>query len=69
MNNREKLNSMSDKEIAEKLCYLVELVADAMDHEDGCNYCPVRKLCRYGKAGFIEYLEKEAEDTTDAQKI
>ena len=64
MNNREKLNSMSDKEIAEKLCYLVELVADAACHDgEGCNFCPVRKLCRYGKAGFIEYLEQKAEDS------
>lgn len=69
MNNREKLNSMTNKEIAEKLCYLVELVADAMDHDDGCNYCPVRKLCRYGKAGFIEYLEQKAEESADAEKV
>lgn len=69
MNNREKLNSMTNEEIAEKLCYLVELVADALDHEDGCNFCPVKKLCRYGKAGFIEYLEQNAEDSTNAQKV
>ena len=62
MNNREKLNSMSDKEIAEQLCYLVESVASALDHDDGCNYCPANKLCRRGKAGFIEYLEQEAVD-------
>lgn len=70
MTNREKLNSMTNEEIAEKLCYLVELVADAAGHDAaGCLYCPVSKLCRYGKPGFIEYLEKEAEETKDAQKV
>ena len=68
MTNREKLNFMSDKEIAEKLCYLVELVADAAGHDaEGCNFCPVRKLCRYGKAGFISWLEQE--ENEDAQKV
>ena len=68
MSNREKLNSMSDKEIAEKLCYLVELVADATGHDgEGCDFCPVKKLCRYGKAGFISWLEQE--ETKDAKEV
>lgn len=64
MNNREKLNYMSNEGIAAKLCYLVDLVADATGHDaEGCSFCPVRKLCRIGKAGFISWLEQKAEDS------
>lgn len=70
MTNREKLNSMTDKELShEVLCYIVELVAGALDHDDACKYCPVTKICRQGKSGFISWLEQKAEETKDAQKV
>lgn len=61
MNNREKLNAMTNKELAEQLCYLVELVATALDHDFACSYCPVNELCRRGENGFIKYLETEVD--------
>ncbi len=70
MNNREKLNSMSDKELShEVLCYIVELVAGALDHDNACKYCPVTKICRKGKNGFISWLEQDTEDFKDAKEI
>ena len=61
MNNREKLNAMTNEEIAAQLCNLVEFVASALDHDCACAYCPANKLCSRGNNGFLALLNQEAE--------
>ena len=61
MNNREKLNQMSDEEIADMLCTFVNDVAARADIDDMCDLCPVNKLCKHGCAGFITWLKQEAQ--------
>ena len=42
MNNREKLNQMSDEELAEKVCDFINAVADKADIDDMCDICPFK---------------------------
>lgn len=62
MKNRDKLNSMTDKELADFFCEAMEIVADKADI-DLCDICPVNSICKKGHNGFLAWLEKEAEDT------
>ena len=62
MNNREKINSMTDEELAEKLCDLINDIADKVDKDDMCDLCPVNKNCRKGNNGFVAWLSQEAKD-------
>ena len=55
MTNREKLASMTDKELEEYVCDLDKM----------CSACPGVRLCTYldGHAnGMIKWLQAEAED-------
>lgn len=64
MNNREKLNSMSDKDLAGLFCEAMEKIADKVDsdHDDMCTICPVRPMCRKGSNGFLNWLQEDAEE-------
>lgn len=62
MNNRENLNSMTNEELAEKLCDFINAVADKADIDDMCKLCPVNKHCRKGHNGFVAWLGQEAQD-------
>ena len=56
MTNREKINNMSNQEIAEILCNA---------HDFGCSSCPAYNLCEFNGItanGFIKWLESEAEE-------
>lgn len=62
MKNREKLNHMSDEELAKKLCDFINDIADNADIDDMCKLCPVNKNCRKGHNGFVAWLNQEAEE-------
>jgi hypothetical protein len=64
MTNREKLNSMSDKDLAGFFCEAMEKIAEKVDsdHDDMCTICPVRKMCRKGSNGFLNWLQADAEE-------
>ena len=64
MNNREKLNALTNEELAEKLCDFVNDIADRADIDDMCKLCTVNKQCRRGHNGFVAWLSQEA--TQDA---
>lgn len=59
MNNREKLNSMSDKDLAGLFCEAMEKISDKADI-DMCDICPVRTMCRKGSTGFLNWLQADA---------
>lgn len=61
MNNREKLNSMSDKDLAGFFCEAMEKISEKVDI-DMCEFCPVRPMCRKGSNGFLRWLEMEASE-------
>lgn len=58
MKNKEALRAMTDEELANFLCNLVEIVADKAD-KSVCDFCPVADMCERGKNGFIPWLESE----------
>lgn len=60
MTNREKLQHMTDRELADFLCGIVEDMVDKTDI-DTCDICPVRNLCGKGHNGFIDWFNKEVE--------
>ena len=63
MTNREKLNAMTDQELADLLCSTMEKIADKTtdDNDWCCDLCPVTKICDKKQNGFLRWLEKEAE--------
>lgn len=62
MTNRDKLMAMTDEELSEFLCGQMENIQDKTKEDDWCcDICPVGKLCKKGKNGFLAWLEKEAE--------
>jgi hypothetical protein len=63
MKNREKLNSMTNEELADLFCETMEKIIDKSDTvtQDLCDICPVKHLCKMGNNGFLVWLEKEAE--------
>ena len=62
MKNREHLNSLTNEELAEKLCDFVNDIADRADIDDMCKLCPVKKQCRRGHNGFAAWLSQEAKE-------
>jgi hypothetical protein len=62
MNNRDKLNAMTDEELAELFCKTMEAIADDTKADDWCcDFCPARKICKSKHNGFLAWLRKEAE--------
>lgn len=66
MNNREKLNSMTNEELAKQFCNAIMGEVEREFDGDICKICPFTKLCSYGHPGFLAWLEQEAEETKDA---
>jgi hypothetical protein len=62
MNNVDKIRKMTDVELASFLCDIVQDVAIKADLSDACKCCPVNKMCRAGKNGFVFYLQTNEED-------
>lgn len=64
MRTREVINSMTDKELSDLFCNLIESVADKVEQKADinsmCDLCPVSKTCVRGKSGFATLLESEA---------
>ena len=69
MNNREKLNAMTNEEFANHFCN--EIMGEVERKFDGdiCKICPFTKECSYGHTGFLDWLEQEAEEESNAQKV
>ena len=67
MTNRERLNSLTDEEIAKSLCYLVQEVLERVDIMACCKFCPVRAICSQEENGFKVWLNQE--ETKDDKKI
>ena len=62
MTNRDKINSMTDKELGVFFCKTMEDIADKTKDDDWCcDICPASKLCKKKRNGFLDWLEKEAE--------
>lgn len=55
MTNGEKLRSMSDEDLAEILCGLIDA--------DFCDECPAYDFCQVWNTGFKTWLKEEAEET------
>lgn len=51
MTNREKINRMTNQEMADYLCKNTQ-----------CWKCPAGKYCSLGHTGYIDWLEAEAEE-------
>ena len=64
MTNREKLNSMTNEELASFFCDAMEDIADKADI-DVCDICPVRKLCKKGQTGFLVWLNSDTDINTE----
>ena len=62
MKNREKLNQMTDEELAAKVCDFINAVADKADIDDMCDICPFNKLCSLGHTGVSVWLGQEARE-------
>ncbi|MEE0969197.1 MAG: hypothetical protein U0M06_07515 [Clostridia bacterium] len=69
MNNREKLNQMSDDDISYLLCSLVSEVIGNVEEKsehhyipEPCEVCPMGNLCDKGKNGFTVWLNQEAKE-------
>lgn len=64
MTNRVMLSKMSNEDLANFLCNLIEdKFAEAADKLklDFCDLCPFQKGCRKGHNGVLTYLETEEE--------
>lgn len=69
MTNREKINRMSNDELAFMLCDLMDNIGNeaeeyGYDNEDdiastSCQLCPMREYCKKGKNGFSAWLDME----------
>lgn len=55
MTNREMLDRMSNKELANFFCY------DIAKDGEYCTRCPFTELCNHGDSGFEVWLGKECE--------
>ena len=62
MTNREKLNAMTDKELSDTLCELVEKVAEKVDIFQ-CRICPAERYCQQGRTGFLKLLGEDSAKT------
>ncbi len=63
MKNRDRLNAMSDEELATFLCDVIEKIAANTPDKFVCDICPASELCRKGHNGILAWLnqnEKEA---------
>ena len=62
MNNRDKLNSMTNEELSELFCKTMEEIAEKTEDGDWCcDLCPVTNICKAKNNGFLAWLEKEEE--------
>lgn len=64
MKNREKLNAMTNEELASFLCDVMEKIADETE-EDICEICPVSDYCGKGHNGFFNWLDEEGGSSND----
>lgn len=65
MTNREKLSKMSNEELANFFCRLIEsefIEAAEKLNLDLCDICPFQKWCWTGHTGILTYLEAEASE-------
>ena len=64
MNNRDRLNAMTNEELAKYLCYLMEIIADLADMpcKDLCDICPARKRCKKGHNGILDWLNSDSKE-------
>lgn len=69
MNNREKINAMTNEDLAKLFCNEIMGELDRECDFDTCKICPFTKLCSYGHPGFLAWLEQEAEENSNAQKV
>ena len=53
MTNRDRLNEMSNTELAAFVCGFAT--------RESCDTCPARDLCRKGHNGMVEWLGLEAQ--------
>jgi len=60
MTNFEQIKSMSENEIADKLCNLVSIMAENAELIYACAICPVEKICQKGCNGFKKFFSLEA---------
>lgn len=62
MTNREKLEMMSNGELGQWICGLIDA--------RGCReVCPAEKLCRLGYNGMADWLKQEAEKDHDTRGL
>ena len=61
MTIREALSTLSNVEIAQMLCDMIDEYAGKNDVHT-CRFCPVEKNCKRGRNGFLAWLEKEVDE-------
>lgn len=61
MKNGDRLRNMTDEELSDLFCGAMEKIG-ADEDLDCCLICPLTSLCRKGRNGFVEWLNKESED-------
>ena len=64
MTNREKLNAMTNEELSDLFCKMMEKIAENSVEVDDwcCNLCPFTKKCEWGHPAILAYLNEEADD-------
>lgn len=63
MTNRDKLIAMSDEELSDFLCAQMENIQGKTKEDDWCcDICPVSRLCKKKRNGFLTWLKGEAEE-------
>ena len=55
--NYDYIKSLSMENLAQLFCDLME----ETESEYGCDICPKRENCKYGKSGFLSWLEDDYE--------
>lgn len=63
MTNRDRINAMSNEELADLFCRTMEDIADKTKEKDWCcDICPVFKICKARHNGFLAWLEQNASE-------
>ena len=61
MTQREYMQTASDEDLADLLCYVITNTLERADADiDTCKACPASRWCRKGHNGFIDWLKEEA---------
>ena len=72
MTVRERINALSDEELATELCNMVEATIEAVatnfNEDFSCEFCPVTNLCKRGHIGFKTLIASDYVPAEEGKK-